>query len=479
MDALRVVVNGYLNVKYIALLLLFLSPVFFFINESYPDWGDDFAQYIYQSQYIWESSENYKRVLNVSEFSSPKRAIFFSMLLSFVNGGLLIKPYLIFNTVLFLAAAVCVFLFVSTYLNHLLSMLVSLAVFYNFLIIRLQQEVLSEFLFISLLFLILYLVNGYYKKLKLFVAFLIVLLISVRFVGVVALVAFVLHIIINTNQSRKEKIKDVFFVILINASVLFILNSFFIKSVHNEEVSLYGNYTQTNISLESVWNNIKIYSQYLLYFFEQEIPWYLNTTITLIAVGFMFIGLGISFYQKPTFTEYVFVFYILALFIFPNSADTIRYLIPVFPLVIYYLAKGILFPSNFLAQYFQYYFAISFLVILMLSNVNTIRLSILNHSDKLNPYTISVKDDFNTVKTIVKPKETIAFTKPFLINLFCDRDSYYLTNENSERVISQADYVLLAKNEIPEIYTKTSKIKLGVEDTTELKHFYLIKLATN
>lgn len=476
MDALRVVVNGYLNLKYIAILLLFLSPAFYLIHESYPDWGDDFAQYIYQSQHIWKSSSDYKQVLNVSEFSSPKRAIFFSVLLSFVNGGLAIKPYLIFNTFLFLAAAVCVFLFASTYLNHVLSMLVSLVMFYNFLVLRLQQEVLSEFLFIALLYLILYLAQAYYKKLKLFIPLLIALLISVRFVGVVVLVAYVFQILINANQNRKEKLKDVVYVFIINAVTLLLLNSVFVRGAHNEEISLYSNYTQNNISIESVWNNMKIYSQYILFFFEQEIPWYLNKIITILSIVFILIGLIMSFYQKATFTEYVFVGYVLALFIFPNSADTVRYLIPIFPLVIYYLTKGILFPSNFLAQYFQYYFTISFLLILILSNVNTVRLWWLNQKTQLNPYSVSVKEDFVKVKSIVKQNETVAFTKPFLINLFCDRNSYYLTNENCETIIPKVNYLLLAKNSLPEIHAKTSKIKLGVRDTTELNHFFLLKL---
>lgn len=62
---------------YSIILVVCIVPTYFIHSQKYPDWGDDFAQYIYQSQQIHSSSDSYKQVLNVEEYSSAKRSVFF------------------------------------------------------------------------------------------------------------------------------------------------------------------------------------------------------------------------------------------------------------------------------------------------------------------------------------------------------------------------------------------------------------------
>lgn len=62
---------------YTIALVIVLIPTYFIHTQKYPDWGDDFAQYVYQAQQIHTSSKVYKEVLNVEEYSSSKRSLFF------------------------------------------------------------------------------------------------------------------------------------------------------------------------------------------------------------------------------------------------------------------------------------------------------------------------------------------------------------------------------------------------------------------
>ena len=142
----------------------------------------------------------------------------------------------------------------------------------------------------------------------------------------------------------------------------------------------------------------------------------------------------------------------------------------------YYSINGVLSSPNGLLLYFQQRALIWFLLIILLSNVNTIRLEYSLQKERTGPYTESVQTDFAVINNLCQPNETVAFSKPFLINLFCDRNSYYLTNTNYPRIIKQATYLLLPKKEIGDLYASTNTIKLIKGDTIPLTHFYLVKL---
>ena len=77
---------------------------------------------------------------------------------------------------------------------------------------------------------------------------------------------------------------------------------------------------------------------------------------------------------------------------------------------------------------------------------------------------------------MVKVKENIAFGKPFVINLLCDRHSYFVSQKNYRDIFSKADYFLAPKRNVQELYSKNINPDFLKGDTTELTNFYLIKL---
>ncbi|MBL7936671.1 MAG: hypothetical protein JNM51_12770, partial [Bacteroidia bacterium] len=114
------------KVVFTLLLILVLIPSYFIHSRSYPDWGDDFAQYVYQAQQINNPSEVYKKVLNTAEYSSAKRGVFFSILLSIIEPTTDIKTYVDAVSVFYILAAVCLFLFLTNYFSLAISFITTL-----------------------------------------------------------------------------------------------------------------------------------------------------------------------------------------------------------------------------------------------------------------------------------------------------------------------------------------------------------------
>ena len=288
-----------IRIKYSLLLVLILLPTFFITNNHIHDWGDDFAQYIYQSQQINTPSDTYKQVLNVEEFSSPKRSLFFSMVLSSITPTHSISPYLNVIAILYIVAAVICFLFFTLNYSIYVSFIATLCLFYNFLFLRQKSEVLSEFLFIALFYITIHLIQLHKAKLKYIILVLIALLISVRFIGVSLLVAYIIHILFLKIDSKKQKAIDVFTGLIVVVLIMTCINFFIIPDVSNHEVSLYSSYTKSTFNVFTIPHNIQTYSKYILYFFEQEIPYYLNTIIKSLVV--ILFGVGFYFSVKKQF----------------------------------------------------------------------------------------------------------------------------------------------------------------------------------
>lgn len=465
------------KVVFSLLLILILIPTYFIHTRSYPDWGDDFAQYVYQAQQINTPSKVYKEVLNIEEYSSgKKRSVFFSLTMSAITPTLAIENYVNFISVTYILAAVCFFLFLSSYFLPSISFFATLCAFYNFLFLRLKSEVVPEFLFIALCFLI-FLGFQYLKKSKSsIIPFLIALLFSVRFLGLTMLLAYLLHLLFNSEESRKERLKEVIKALAIFAIVVVLINFVFLQQVSNQEIKLYGSYLFENFEVSIFFKNAFVYITYVALFFEQEIPFWLNTIITSAVTVFFVVGFFISLKNKRSCKDYYFIIYFLFLFAYPVNNDTIRYLIPIMPLFFYYTVFGITTTLSFFKFKWSNTIISGCLSVVLMSNSKTIWLAIKNENKSIGPYHELVLNDFKQIQKIVKENESIAFAKPFIVSLLANRHSYFLSPSNYKNIFQKTDFVLLSKPSISEIYPKTIGIKINKGDTTELNCFYLIKL---
>jgi len=323
------------KVIYGLLLIIVLIPTYFIHTQKYPDWGDDFAQYVYQSQQIISPSPIYKQVLNVEEYSSPKRSVFFSVVLSVVNPTIEIQQYVNLISISYILAAVCFFLFLTKYFSLIISFLGSLCVFYNFLFLRLKSEVVPEFLFISLFCLVLLMLYSKKNWVRFIIPILLGLLVSVRFIGLSLLLAYVVHLLLSKGNNFKEKLKELAICFGLFGIVTLCINYFFLNAIKNQEVTLYGNVVLSRLNVHQFFDNVSMYARYITLFFEQEIPFWMNTVMKC-SVIFLFInGIICSLKNKDNILHFAFLFYLLFLLVYPYNGDTIKYLIPIVPLFIY------------------------------------------------------------------------------------------------------------------------------------------------
>ncbi|MBK6984945.1 MAG: hypothetical protein IPH32_09405 [Bacteroidetes bacterium] len=461
---------------YVVLLIIFLVPTYFIHSQNYPDWGDDFAQYVYQSQQINSPSPIYNQVLNVEEYSSPKRSVFFSVILSVVNPTIEIQQYVNLISISYILAAVCFFLFLSKHFSLIISFLGSLCVFYNFLFLRLKSEVVPEFLFISLFCLVLLLLYSKKNWVRFIIPILLGLLVSVRFIGLSLLLAYAAHLLLSKENNFKEKLKELAICFGIFGIVTLCINYFFLNAIKNQEVTLYGNVVLSRLNVHQFFDNVSMYSRYITLFFEQEIPFWMNAIIKCSVIFLFIIGIIYSIKNRINILHFAFLFYLLFLLVYPYNGDTIKYLIPIVPLFIYFMIYGfnkIIEKINFK---YKPIFIVGFLCAILLSNSKTIWLAMNHVSNQIGPYNTEALKDLKKVKELVSAEKTIAFGKPFIINLLCDRHSYFVGNKNYVDVFSKADYFLSPKQNVQELFPKINGIQVAKGDTIELKYFYLIKL---
>lgn len=468
--------NNSTKLWYSIVLIIVLVPTFFIHSQKYPDWGDDFAQYIYQSQHIHSSTESYKQVLNIEEYSSQKRSVFFSVILSVVKPTLHIQNYVDVISITYIIAALCFFMFLTSRFSLSISFVTTLAVFYNFLFLRLKSEVVPEFVFIALFYSVLYLTTVSKKWILYIIPVLLGLLVSVRFVGLSLVLAYVCFLFFEQDKTMKQKIKDIVIGLFIILGCVMIINTCLLSSVQNQEFKLYSSIVVNGYHFNTIFKNASIYSSYLTLFFEQEIPYWINTIMTAFAFTFFLIGFIFSLLKKRNILHFSFIFYFLFLFFYPYNADTIKYLIPIVPLLFYFIIVGLKLVFEKINFKYQNIGIVACLGIVFLSNSKTIWLAMKHRDTNIGPYETSVLQDFEKIKTMVKPSENIAFGKPFIINLLAERDAYFLSQINYQQVLQNANFVLLAKQNVNELYPKTLGIETSRGDTTELNHFYLIKL---
>ncbi len=112
---------------------------------------------------------------------------------------------------------------------------------------------------------------------------------------------------------------------------------------------------------------------------------------------------------------------------------------------------------------------------MILSNVKTIWIYTHESQNENGPYNKEIMADLIKIKNVTKTDETIGFCKPFIINLICERNSYYYSEKNFEMVNSKATYLLLPKNNTLAIYDSLLNSKVKGKDTIVLNHFLLIK----
>jgi hypothetical protein len=271
-----------------------------------------------------------------------------------------------------LCAVICYLLF-SVRFTSQISCLIVLSLFYNYLFLRSKNDLFIEFLFMAFFYLSIHLILLNRAVLRYVVPLLLALVAMLKPVGVSLLVAYLFYLPVFRLHSKKQKILETGATLLLVALTVLAFYFLLPSSVNRYfwNLSGYAELVQGRPdTFTYLITNFETYPGYILNFFEQDLPGFIQATIQVVCVALFFIGLYFSVKNQFGFIDTAFIAYVTCLFLLPFNA--FGQFLPIVPLFFYYMANSILSASNFLVLYLQHRFAIWFFLVLLFSNTFSI-----------------------------------------------------------------------------------------------------------
>ena len=342
------------NYRIYILLFVLLIPLFLINIRDSHDWGDDFAQYIYQAknivQGIPQSEPCY--IYDNPNFVSPTYSIGFPLILApvYYFFGNNIKAFSIMLSIILFFLCFAIFLFYRGYFNNLVSVLLVLIFAYNPYTLNFKMEIMTDipFAFVMMLTILAYFRLDKQKYSSyIMLGILTGLLISLRSIGVAIVIALVIERLIFIIRIKENPLKSLLniSILLLTSGVFFILLNVIIFKVPGAGIMGYSHVFIIANFFKEILENISFYITCFKNFFMSgitKIPFLIIITQTVILT-FTILGFINSCIKKIGLIELFILCYLSIITIYPNKTLIIgmRYLFPILPLLFYYTAKGL------------------------------------------------------------------------------------------------------------------------------------------
>ena len=429
------------NFHYRVLIFFLLLPLFFINVKDSHDWGDDFAQYLIQAKNIIEGKpqtangliyhpDDKKYAIEAYPVGMPliMTPVYFFYELNIFPYNLLITCFLFFSGILF-------FEFLRRRISLFTALLLTLIYCYNFHILDLKKNILSEIPFTFMLLLFLNLIDSKIIKGKYswaITGIILCITVSIRLAGIAVLLGYLAYEIsfILKRKNKSEKISSIrsLTISIITASILYFFLNEIIFKVHS--IKLAGFYSETLMSLGlQVKTNLSAYYHSLNYLFP-FFGTYLPSFWILIPIA----GWILHFYKIHSLSDFILGAYVLLLLLYPYSHSTIRFTLPVFPLLLYYMfvfLRSIFHPVR-LKRPFQIALNGIFLI-LFVSEISPAR-GIINQQKSIEdgPQQANAKELFSWLKN-TDSDIVIVFCKARAMSLYSEHEVLYPSQQQNEQ----------------------------------------------
>ncbi|MEI6815217.1 MAG: hypothetical protein WCL14_01305 [Bacteroidota bacterium] len=478
------------NTIYIVLFLLCLPLVFVNMNNSH-DWGDDFAQYIHQAinivKHIPQSATGFIFEKDAPGVDMQARSIGFPLMLAplVFFFGITIHPFSIYISVLLIVASFFLLKFFRTYFTDLTSILLVLIFIYNPFTLNFKMEIMSDIPFTLALILSIIeyqkTINGKLKH-YFITSILVGCATLIRPIGMVILLA----IIINEVKTLlfERSISNRFGVVIISAVSLFIY--FFTNWLFHIPLDATGNYLKS-ISIGNIghiiWNKLRYYVMMYRYYFmsgQGILPFLAIFTqylvLTLTIIGF------IKKCLKPGILEFLVVGYMVILFLYPDTNSGMRFIFPIVPLLLYYMAAAL---SIIKINRYKDKIILGLGLFILLPYSVSITNIIKNQNETLHgPQEKSSIEAFDYINKNCCSNSVIAFVKPRALALYTDKKTYGYFNPDARKIMETfkrvgVNYILLhseMRNEHADDFIKNNPDKTQLIWSNDKFKLYSIKL---
>lgn len=418
------------NNIYKIVFVIFTLPIIFININSKHDWGDDYAQYLDQAKHIVNEEKSIEpKILDSKNYAPLERGEGFSLLLTpnfyFFSNQIAPQIYLV-SISLFLFGLVLLSLLKKIFTQkkeQLSPYLIVILLLYNYHVLLLKMEILPIFPFMLTLYFCFWIISKKNQFLQIYVLPLIIgFLISLWNIGTVFYIAYLLCLIFSIIKNRfDKKTKQLIFSIFLPFATYFIIK-YAVSGGHSiQNFTWYSTYFVSEKILQTIQNNLGFYLNVLKLFFEQEIWAWANVLIKDFALIMFLLGLINKLKRKFNLMDLFFLIYISVILIYPYQDASIRFLLPIIPIVFIYIIEGIhsiILNINFLREKLS----VTFLIIVILSNSINVRNIIEKGDSKIyGANGIESQESFSAIKHFVSEKDVICFAKPLALHFYTER----------------------------------------------------------
>jgi hypothetical protein len=426
-----------------SILIIYLVTIFFSLSKGH-NWGDDFAHYLLQSESLLSDSVNsYIQstvyTLTNSSFKSGPTTVpwgFPVFLLPFVKiFNQNVFGLKLVNVFAYSAFLIILYKWTSLRLPKLPSLLVLLFFAISPTFIQFHNQIISDLFFLMCSMLSLLIIETYIfrsdKKVLVgvFLGLSIFLSSITRTNGYLLLVtlafAQVIHFKQITNNKNKIDIKHILFHVV--PYLVFVFCSF-IQYILLPNYQLSVQAVVDRVSVITIIRNIENYFWLFSYLFSDL---FMPKIIYLISLPLVLLGIFVHRKSLSSWTVIVYAGLTLGMYICFPGMQGIRYLFPILPIYIVYVALGLTkIISLFKAKYVGIItigFSIIFGLIIVQFGVADIKYAIRNINaeriELIGPYSPKSVEMFDFIRKNTTSNDVIVFFKP--------RAMRYLTGHNS------------------------------------------------
>jgi hypothetical protein len=423
-------------------LLVTLIPGFFFRLNHLHDWGDDFAQYLLQALLLAGKLDSFPATDFTDYAPSVKGLLFSVMLLPTVwipQSDILTGKIIVAFT--WLAWSAAVFYWAKKSWGVVAALCIALLLAYHPQILQLKDQILPDLMFMTCLIVIVYLSSSSnypdWEKILLFTAVSIALK-SAGWVLIPSLAAWYIfnpsHSPVRVGLKRKFLLNFALWISVVMLSERYLMPQ-------SGGIWWYTDTTFRLFDLQVISGNFAAYREAWRILFEMELPQWLNRINLVIISLSAFAGWLITMVKKPLLSGWILLSYTVTLLVYPYSADPVRLMLPLLPLVLFYSVEFVASVPEYLRINFPVkWFRLAVLLFLLMSQVLSIKY-LFNTTPR---YGLSEPESLQLIgfiKNHVSDQEIIACQKPFAISYFTGKT----TTSDRDTGRSNATLILLNK----------------------------------
>lgn len=412
------------------LLILLLAPLLWINTKESFHWGDDYAQYLLQAKNIAQDKSQAELIVpGIELYSPPLRTIGYPIVLSVIlpENTFNQENYLQFFGLLIIVCGLVLFRIFSNHFNAALSIILVLVTFYFPGVLILNGELLPE---IPLLFFC-YLSIYFYQQRKTSWAILFLsaaMLVKPETICLSA--AFLVNEVFQNSKAniRGNVLKNFVRFMIIPCVVFYLVNKSF--GVSMENIFWLSNRFESAFSAAALMLNIENYHRVIVNSFTIEAPNWVNFFARWSMLLFFLTGLATRI-KKINELDLFFILYLLLILIYPYPKADFKFLLLIFPLVVFYIASGVIAPVGFIfkktvtnekAKKISAALAGIYFIAWLISTAVSIRLIVNRETGEQE---IAIQHSFEKVAAFihhnVQSDETVLFSKPWLLQLYAEK----------------------------------------------------------